>query len=488
MSKSRDLADILSGNIGPRNVKTDGQKLDTVETNAKDDQTKADIDALNIDADTLDGNDSSYFTGYTDTQIAAIPEASFANLTGKPTTLSGYGITDSLEPADATILKDADIGVNVLAYDANVVSDASYVATDENFTTADHSKLDGIEAGATADQTKADIDALNVDADTLDGQHGSYYTTYADTAVSNLVDSSPAALNTLNELAAALGDDSNFSTTMTNALAGKVDDSQVLTNVPSGALFTDTNTTYSVGDGGLTEHNFTTADHNKLNGIAASANNYSHPTGAGNNHIPSGGSSGQVLTYASSGTATWATPSSPDPFPSAPTWTSPDASYTSNGSWTKPGSVGNDDWVIFHLISGGGSGNAGGYGQGGKGGALVLAVKGASITSSVSFVIGAGGGYNGYGGFANAGLSSSITIAGKTFSSGFGGGASYYDTSGGHGDGVLAWPGGSSPATIITVDDVRGGGSLGGGTSNAGNAGSGGYYGAGGNGALRIHY
>jgi hypothetical protein len=47
-------------------------------------------------------------------------------------------------------------------------------------------------------------------------------TSYVDTAVSNLVDSSPAALNTLNELAAALGDDANFSTTVTNSLAGKL--------------------------------------------------------------------------------------------------------------------------------------------------------------------------------------------------------------------------------------------------------------------------
>ena len=45
-------------------------------------------------------------------------------------------------------------------------------------------------------------------------------------------------------------------------LAGKVDDSQVLTNVPSGAVFTDT--TYTVGDGGLTEINFTTALNTKL--------------------------------------------------------------------------------------------------------------------------------------------------------------------------------------------------------------------------------
>ena len=33
---------------------------------------------------------------------------------------------------------------------------------------------------------------------------------------------------------------------------------------------------------------------------------YTHPTGAGNNHIPSGGSSGQILTWSSAGTAAWA--------------------------------------------------------------------------------------------------------------------------------------------------------------------------------------
>jgi len=38
-------------------------------------------------------------------------------------------------------------------------------------------------------------------------------------------------------------------TGLQTALDGKVDDSQVLTNVPSGALFTDTNTTYSAGTG-----------------------------------------------------------------------------------------------------------------------------------------------------------------------------------------------------------------------------------------------
>jgi hypothetical protein len=81
-----------------------------------------------------------------------------------------------------------------------------------------------------------------LDADLLDGQHGSHYLnynnfsntpsipslsgyateSYVGTQISNLVDSSPAALNTLNELAAAIGDDANFSTTVTNNIATKL--------------------------------------------------------------------------------------------------------------------------------------------------------------------------------------------------------------------------------------------------------------------------
>ena len=63
-------------------------------------------------------------------------------------------------------------------------------------------------------------------------------TAYTDTAISNLVDSSPAALNTLNELAAAIGDDANFSTTITNSIG---------TKMPlSGGTFTGNVTTQSI--------------------------------------------------------------------------------------------------------------------------------------------------------------------------------------------------------------------------------------------------
>jgi len=47
-------------------------------------------------------------------------------------------------------------------------------------------------------------------------------TAYVTTALANLSDSAPSTLNTLNELAAALGDDANYATTTTNAIAAKL--------------------------------------------------------------------------------------------------------------------------------------------------------------------------------------------------------------------------------------------------------------------------
>ena len=48
-------------------------------------------------------------------------------------------------------------------------------------------------------------------------------------------------------------------------------------------------------------------DKTKLDGIAENANNYVHPTTPGNKHIPSGGSTGQVLKWSANGTAVWGT-------------------------------------------------------------------------------------------------------------------------------------------------------------------------------------
>jgi hypothetical protein len=52
--------------------------------------------------------------------------------------------------------------------------------------------------------------------------HSIATTSYVTTQISNLINGAPGALNTLDELAAALGDDASFATSVTNSLAGKV--------------------------------------------------------------------------------------------------------------------------------------------------------------------------------------------------------------------------------------------------------------------------
>ena len=73
------------------------------------------------------------------------------------------------------------------------------------------------------------ITADNLVSGTLDALLNSYLTTntyatqgYVTTAVNNLIAAAPASLDTLNELAAALNDDANFATTVTNSLATKL--------------------------------------------------------------------------------------------------------------------------------------------------------------------------------------------------------------------------------------------------------------------------
>ena len=109
--------------------------------------------------------------------------------------------------------------------------------------------------------TNARADARIAAASTSDLSEGTnlYYTdARADARVALIVDSAPGTLNTLNELAAALGDDANFSTTVTNSIATKLP-------LAGGAL-TGAVTTNSTFDG-----RNVSVDGAKLDGIEAGA-------------------------------------------------------------------------------------------------------------------------------------------------------------------------------------------------------------------------
>ncbi len=140
-----------------------------------------------------------------------------------------------------------------------------------------------------------------------------------------------------------------------------------------------------------------------------------------------GGAGGLPITQATGTTITLTdngTIYGPDPapvtgdVPPVPFWNFPDQTLISGSTWTKPSSIGADDWVVFYLIAGGaGTNEAGGDSFGGAGGAYLIAVKGSEVPSSTSYSVGAAGlsgffGLNGVGSPANVtrGENTSITL------------------------------------------------------------------------------
>lgn len=125
-------------------------------------------------------------------------------------------------------------------------------------------------------------------------------------AIDDLIGGAPETYDTLKEIADYIASDSTAMDALNNAILNKVD---------------------KVDGKGLSANDFTSALKTKLEGITTGATKveksttngnvkinsiettvYSHPTSAGNKHIPAGGAAGQSLVYGgSSGTAAWGT-------------------------------------------------------------------------------------------------------------------------------------------------------------------------------------
>ena len=129
----------------------------------------------------------------------------------------------------------------------------------------------GIPLGGTSGQILSKIDATDFNTEWVTPYTQADANSDISTAISNVVDTAPEVLDTLNELSAALNDDPNFSTTVANALAALVPAGTVIqsarVSAPAGyllcegqavsrstysALFDAIGTTYGVGDGSST--------------------------------------------------------------------------------------------------------------------------------------------------------------------------------------------------------------------------------------------
>jgi len=190
---------------------------------------------------------------------------------------NGLEVTDNITVGGTVAGRDlATDGSKLDNIEANATGDQSdaeiksaYEANSDTnvLTDALQSKLNGVATGA--DVTSSNI----IDEDTMTTNSATKIPTqqsvkaYVDTQVAGVVDAAPGALNTLNELAAAINDDSSFATTVNANIASKLP-------LAGGTLTGN----IVMGGAQTVDGRDLSADGTKLDGIATSANNYSLST------------------------------------------------------------------------------------------------------------------------------------------------------------------------------------------------------------------
>jgi len=207
------------------------------------------------------------------------------------TQVTSAGLKDG-EIVNADLHSTAQVALAKLEVIASnkIVGNDSGNAVPKELTAAEVRTIINVEDGATADQTASEILTLiktvdgsgsGLDADLLDGSTGADYlnasnlssgsvpaarldtattqsagnnstkiatTAFVSTAVTNLIGGAPGALDTLNELAAAINDDSSYASTVTTALATKA----VLTGSTNNTIATVTGSNTLAGEANLT--------------------------------------------------------------------------------------------------------------------------------------------------------------------------------------------------------------------------------------------
>ena len=175
--------------------------------------------------------------------------------------------------SDSNVFTDADhTKLNAIEAGATADQTASEIrtlvesASDSNvFTDADHTKLDGIAASANNYSISSDL----LDEDNMASNSATKVASqqsikaYVDAEVAGVISSAPAALDTLNELAAALGDDANFATTTSTALGNRLrvdTNSQGLTATQQGNAITNLGITASLAEINILDDGLSASD------------------------------------------------------------------------------------------------------------------------------------------------------------------------------------------------------------------------------------
>jgi len=186
---------------------------------------QADVNSGTIDNTVIGGNTASPITGTQITANSGFVGSVTGDVTGNVTSSGTSGFNNITASGTITGNVTGDVTGNITA--------ASGTSQFNNVTVNGTLNMD---AGTTGTITNLTDPSNPQDAATKN---------YTDTQLANLVASAPAALDTLNELAAAINDDANFSTTITNSIATKL---PLAGGTMTGAIAMGTNKVTGVGD------------------------------------------------------------------------------------------------------------------------------------------------------------------------------------------------------------------------------------------------
>ena len=232
----------------------------------------------------------SFGAGYLKTNVngvisntATIP---WSTVSSTPTTISGYGITDAL--AIGTTATTAMAGNTTIPTNNNQLTNGAGYLTAETFSSSDVvMSIAGNDLTAGVSVSLAGGLSYNASTNTLTQADNDTVYTHPTSAGNKHIPTGGSAGQFLKYSSSGTATWATPSyTTNTNT---QLTQSEVVQMLTAG-----TNVTISA------------------EGVIASTDTdtvYTHPTSAGNKHIPTGGAAGQFLKYSSSGTATWATPS-----------------------------------------------------------------------------------------------------------------------------------------------------------------------------------
>lgn len=145
--------------------------------------------------------------------------------------------------------------------------------------------------------------AADINTAVAGGLTESQVQTMIDTEVNALIDGAPETYNTLKEIATYIDEHEDVVTSLNAAIGNKVDKEDgkgLSTNDFTDALLAKLN---GIAEGATKVEKSNTNGSIKINGTDTVV--YTHPTGDGNAHLPSGGTVGQVLRASGSGVGAW---------------------------------------------------------------------------------------------------------------------------------------------------------------------------------------